>query len=224
MRSMDNPHENTSVEHFLPRGAFTISAVRADPETQGLENAFATIHGQLKAKCRAIEDLEEIVEEHEAVIIIRDRHCDRIVRSFELRLLDTVGKNREDPRYRRYFANGLRAVTEADARTVEPKLVQDLIRTLDEDKPKPDFDTLHAEYRTKLQSALDAVQTADEACTRVETQCAFEKDKVLAELKGQWVDERKKLYAELTKKFPQDSARVESYFRRFAKPRKKKEE
>ncbi len=48
------------------------------------------------------------------------------------------------------------------------------------------------------------------------------KDKILAEIKLKWVEERTKLHADLTKKFPLDAARVESYFRRFAKPRAKK--
>lgn len=224
LQTMDNPHDKTSVEHFLTHGAFTIAAVRADPDTHGLEIPFATVHGQLKTKWRALEDLDETVEEHEAVIVVRDRAADKVVRSFELRLLDVVGKNRDDPRYRRYFPDGLRAVTEADARAVEPKLVQDLIQTLEQDKVKPDFATLHADYQAKLQTALEAVQAADRACTHVETQWTFDRDKVLAELKVQWIEERKKLHADLSKKFPQDAPRVESYFRRFAKARKKKEE
>ena len=149
LQIMDNPHDNTSVEHFLTHGAFTIAAVRADPDTHGLEVTFATVHRQLKTHWRALEDGEETIEEHKAVILICDRAVDKIVRSFELRLLDLVGKDREDPRYPRYFSEGLRAVTEAEPRVVEPKLVQDIIRTLDEDQHKPDFGSLHTEYRDK---------------------------------------------------------------------------
>ena len=219
---MDNPKEDTSVEQFIPRGAFTIAAVRADPETNGLEVTFATVQGQLKAKARQVEDLEETLEEAEAVIIVKDRAADKLVRSFDLRLLDVVNKNREDPRYRRYFPDGLRAVTEADARTVEPKMVNDLIKTLDEDRTKAGFTELHADYHDRMQAAVTAVEAADTACAQLETQWSFEKDKTLVELRDRWIEERKKLHAELTKRFPSDPGRVESYFKRFAKPRKKK--
>ncbi|MBK9264162.1 MAG: hypothetical protein IPM54_30725 [Polyangiaceae bacterium] len=221
---MDKPHENAATSQYIPRGAFSVAAVRADPETTGMEVPFAAVQQELKTKHRASEDLEETVEEHEAVIIVRDRAVDKIVRSFDLRLLDMVDKNRDDPRYRRYFPQGLRAVTEADARQAEPKLVRDIIKTLDEDKAKPGFDALHAEFHDKLLASVQAVEAADAACAEVEAQLAFLQDKVLAEIKVRWVEERKKLYAELSKKYPHDPSRVESYFARFAKPRKKKAE
>lgn len=221
---MDNPREDTSIEHYLTRGAFTIAAVRADPETKGLEAPFALVHVELKTKYRHVEDLEETLEEREAVIVVFDRAVDKLVRSYDLRLLDLVGKNRADPRYVRYFPQGIRAVTEANARQVEPKLVHDIIKTLDADQGKPGFDNLHAEYRNRLQNAVEAVEAADDACAQLEKQWVFEHDKALEEIKVKWVEERKKLYAELTKMFPSDAARVESYFRRFAKSRKKKAE
>jgi len=220
--AMDTPRDDTSDKHYLTHGAFTIAAVRADTETNGLEAAFATVHGEMKTKSRQIDDLEETQQEQDAVIVVRDNTADKIVRSYELRLLDLVDKNRDDPRYRRYFPHGLRAVTEADAREVEPKLIRDIIKTLDDDQTKADFTGLHAEFRNKLQTAVDAVEAADAACSQTEDQLAFLKDKVLVELKVKWVEERKILHAELTKKFPHDARRVESYFRRFAKPRKKK--
>ncbi len=219
---MDSPRDDTADEHYLAHGAFSIAAIRADTETNGMEAAFATVHVELKAKCRNIDDLEETLQEREAVIVVRDHTADKIVRSLDLRLLDMVDKNRDDPRYRRYFPNGLRAVTEADARKVEPKLVREIIKTLDEDQNKPGFSSLHAEFRNKLQAAVDAVEAADTACSQIEDQLAFLKEKVLAEIKLKWLEERKILHAELTKKFPHDAARVESYFRRFAKPRQKK--
>ena len=224
MRAMDNPRDDTGLEHYRTRGAFTIAAVRADTDTKGMEVAFAAVHTDLKTKSRESDDLEETLQEYEAVISVRDRSVDKIVRSLELRQLDMVDKNRDDPRYRRYFPQGLRAVTEADARRVEPALVRDIVKTLDEDQAKAGFDTLHGEYRDKLFAAVEAVEAADAACAQIEAQLAFLQDKVLAEVKLKWVEERKKLHADLTKMFPHDEARVESYFLRFAKPRKKKAE
>jgi len=219
---MDNPREETGDEQYRTRGAYTIAAVRADPETTGMEVDFAAANAGVKTTGRQIDDLEDTLQEHEAVVIVRDLVTDKLVRSYDLHLLDMVDKNRDDPRYQRYFPNGLRAVTEADARQVEPKLVRDIIKTLDEDQTKPGFDKLHAEYRDKLWAAVQAVEVADTACEQIETQLAFLKDKVLIEVKLKWVEERKKLHAELTKKFPHDARRVESYFLRFAKARKKK--
>ncbi len=219
---MDNPREDTGDDLYRTRGAFSISGVRADAETKGMEVAFAEVHLELKVKIRTQEDLEEAVEEHEAVISGCDRVVDRLVRSFDLRLFDLCDKNRDDARYRRYFVHGLRSVTEADAREVEPKLVRDIVKTLDEDKEKPGFKPLHDEYYTKLIAAVEAVEAADAACTKVEEELAFLKYKTIEDVKRRWVEERIKLHADLTKKFPNDAARVESYFRRFAKPRKKK--
>jgi hypothetical protein len=219
---MDNPRDDTSLAQYFPRGAFTISAVRADPETNGLEAAFAYVHGSLRIKYRLVEDLEQTLEEAEAIIEVRDRATDKALRSFELRLLDLVDKNREDPRYRRYFPEGLRAVTEADARQVEPKLVRALLKTLDEDQPKKGFSELHEAYRDRFQACVDAVEAADAACSQIEAQWTHENDVVLVELKNRWIEERTKLYAELMKKFPNDLPRVESFFKRFAKPRKKR--
>lgn len=219
---MDNPHDGIANEHYVTHGAFSIAAVRADPETNGMEAALFAVHIELKTKCRQVDDMEETLQEKQAVIVVRDGAADNVVRSFELRLLDMVGKNRNDPRYRRYFPAGLRAVTEADARKAEPKLVRDIIKTLNEDQDKAGITNLHGEFRNKLQAAVDAVEAADAACSQTEDELAFLKDKVLAEVKLKWIEERKILHAELTKKFPHDPQRVESYFRRFAKPRQKK--
>ncbi len=219
---MDNPRDDTGTDQYRTRGAFSISAVRADAETQGMEAAFVVVHLELKAKHRAQEDLEETVQEHEAIVSCCDRLLDRIVRSFDLRLFDLCDKNRDDPRYRRYFLEGLRSVTEANAREVEPKMVRAILKALDEDKDKPGFKPLHDEYFTRLLGAVEAVETADAACTKVEEEIAFLKEKTIPDVKRRWVEERIKLHADLTKKFPNDAARVESYFRRFAKPRKKK--
>lgn len=219
---MDNPRDDATKEQYRSRGVFTIAGVRADPETAGMEVAFAASHAALMTKEREVEDLQDSVQEHEAIISVRDAATDKLVRSFDLRLLDLVNKNREDPRYRRYFPQGLRAVTEANARDAEPQLVHGMIKTLDEDQAKPDFAPLHAEFRAKLQNAVEAVEAADKACGLAEEKLGFLQNKVLVELKLKWVEERKKLHAELTKKFTHDASRVESYFQRFAKPRTKK--
>jgi hypothetical protein len=219
---MDKPKEDTSVDQYRTRGAFTVSAVRGDPETQGMEASFVNAHLALKTLDRKHEDLEETVQEQVAAVVGLDRICDRIIRSFELRLLDLVGKRRDDPRYRRYFPEGLRAVTETDERDVQPKLVRGILAALEDDKAKPEFAPLHSELHAKLLAAVQAVESADAACAKVEDELAYLVDRKMAEAKTHWLEERTKLHAELTKKFPHDPGRVESYFPRFARPRKKK--
>jgi hypothetical protein len=38
---MDKPKEETSLDQYRTRGAFTVAAVRGDTETQGMEADFA---------------------------------------------------------------------------------------------------------------------------------------------------------------------------------------
>lgn len=113
-------------------------------------------------------------------------------------------------------------MTEADARTAEPQLVRDIIKKLDEGQAKPDFAPLYNEYRNKFRAVVEAVENADKACTQAEEQREFLQEKTISERKLKWLSERKILRADLTKKFPHDPTRVESYFRRFARPRTKK--
>jgi hypothetical protein len=218
---MEKPRDDSSITAHREHSAFTVAGVAADAEVAGLETALVKEHDELKKQARALEDQEEEVQKKRAVFLGKDARCDRIVRSFELRLFDLVAKKRDDPRYRRYFPTGLRDVTEAEPRVVEPALVQSIIATLSDDMGKPDIGPLAAEFRPQLEVALADVLTTEKALRNAEAQVSHLDDKTIPEVKARWVDEYVKLHAALRGKLPRDPARVEAFFYPFKKDRKK---
>jgi hypothetical protein len=218
---MEKPRDDSSITAYREHSAFTVAGVAADPDVAGLEKGLAKEHHDLKKQARALEDLEEEVQKKRAVFLGKDARCDRIVRSFELRLLDLVGKKRNDPLYRRYFPTGLREVTEAEPRAIEPALVKTMVKALTEDEGKPDIGPLATEFRPQLEAVLADVLAAETALSDAETQAAHLGDKTIPEVKARWVDEYVKLHAALRGKLPRDPARVEGFFYPFKKDRKK---
>ena len=53
---MEKPREDTPAADYLPRSAFTVSAVAADGEVIGRETGLAKVHDDLKKSLRALED------------------------------------------------------------------------------------------------------------------------------------------------------------------------
>jgi hypothetical protein len=218
---MDNPRDETVIDAYRKSGAFTVGAVYADTETRGMEAEFEKAHLELKALGRKEEDLEEELQRLSAILICADRTCDRILREFELGLFALVQKKRADPRYGRYFAGGLREVTEADMRKVEPKMVRTILATMEEDKDKPDLKPLVERFQSPMLASVEAVEGAGETLTKGEDNLKFLQEKTIPAAKQEWRAKRTQLNAALTAKFPLDSDRVDSYFKRFAKPRDK---
>lgn len=218
---MERPRDDSSLTAYREHSAFAIAGVAADAEVAGLETALAKEHDALKTQARALEDQEEEVQKKRAVFLGKDARCDRIVRSFELRLLDLVAKKRNDPLYRRYFPNGLREITEAEPRAVEPALVQSIIATLLDDKTKPEIGPLATEFQPQLESTLAEVLATEKALSDAEAQAKHLDEKTIPEVKARWVDEYVKLHAALRGKLPRDPARVEGFFYPFKKDRKK---
>jgi hypothetical protein len=218
---MEKPREDTSLTAYREHSAFTCAGVAADPEVAGLETALSKEHDALKQQARTLEDQEEEVQKKRSIFLGKDARCDRTVRSFELRLLDLVGKRRNDPLYRRYFPEGLREITEAEPRVVEPALVKAIIATLLDDKTKSDLGPLATEFQPQLESALADVLTAEKALTDAEERARHIDEKAIPEVKARWVDEYVKLHAALRGKLPRDPARVEGFFYPFKKDRKK---
>lgn len=217
---MQRPKKDTTASDYLHHSAFTAAVVAADPETAGLELGLAAQHAALKQHVRAVADLEEERQRRRGVFRVRSRRCLGAVRSFELRLLDLVDKNRRDPLYRRYFPEGMRAVTRANPRTARPQQVRTILKSLGEDALKPDIGALSAELKPGLQAALAEVEAADKALTAVEEQVAYLCGRTIPERKVLWTDEYVKLHGALKVRFPRDAKRVESYYYPF-KERKK---
>jgi hypothetical protein len=218
---MDKPTKDTPSEAYLEHSAFTTAAVAADPEVAGLEADLGVQHVDLKQQTRAREDGRETVQRRRAVLVQKDRRCDGVVRSFELRLFDFVNKKRTDPDYVRYFADGLREVTEANMRTAEPQKVKTIIKSLGEDAAKPGLDALSAELKPQLEAAVIEVEAAEKALSEIESDVAYLNDKTIPAIEAKWTDEYVKLHGALKVRFPRDPARVESYFYPFKKERKK---
>ncbi|APR79330.1 Hypothetical protein A7982_04677 [Minicystis rosea] len=218
---MERAREETSAESRLKRSAFTTAGVGADDDVAGREQGLATIHATVKKAVRSRDDLAEEVQKKEAILTVKDRACDATIEDFELRLLALVRKDRNDPRYRRYFPAGLRSITQADMRDEEPDMVADMLKSMAEDAADPLIGALVSEARPKLSAKLADVETADAALTALEKDLAYLEEKTLPALLATWDDEYKKLHGVLVTAFPRDPARVESYFKPFRKSRAK---
>ncbi len=214
---MDKPRSDTPTDAYREHAAYTVASVAADDEVMGQEAALKACHVELKAEQRNLEDLDEDVQAKRAIFARKDKECDAVVRKFELRLLGLVNKKTSDPLYKRYFADGLRAVTEAEPRHVEPKLVHDLLASMSEDLAKPGIGPIVKELQPELVAALAAVQTAETNLVASEATRDRGKKQNVPEIKVRWIDEYVKLHAALRGQFPRDAARVESYFYAFAK-------
>ncbi|MEO7330067.1 MAG: hypothetical protein ABI193_15945 [Minicystis sp.] len=218
---MEKPTVETPVTSYREHGAFTVAAVAADQEISGQQQGLENAHLQLKQEKRALEDQEEEVQRRTALFKRKDSDCDDLLRSFELRLYDLVKKDREDPRYRRYFKTGLRAVTEAEPRKTEPTMVAAMVVCLIEDEPSTTLGPLATEFRPRFEAALGAVQTAEQDLSEAEATRLHVRDQNIPAAKATWTDEYVKLHAAIRAHFPRDPARVESYFLRFRKEKKK---
>ncbi|MEO7328289.1 MAG: hypothetical protein ABI193_06910, partial [Minicystis sp.] len=89
--------------------------------------------GALKKALRQREDLRESEQQKTAVVDARDEDCDEVIEGFELGLYAAVKKNRGHAKYRRYFKDGLREVTQAEPRKAEPEQVGKMLAAMKED-------------------------------------------------------------------------------------------
>lgn len=224
---MENPHPNTAHASVVENGAFTIAAVQADEDTIGMEAEFEQANLALLAALRQLEDLEIEYQKAEGKLVQADRGkkgVDKAIGAFELALLGLVGKRREDPRYQRYFKDGLVHITRSNMRTAQPEKVDTLLKKMAQDQAAPDTDAelkaLLVEHAPHIQAGAAKVALADAALSAVESQRNEMKNVTLEGLRQVWISKRQVLHANLRAKFPNDIARVEAYFKPFSKPRK----
>jgi uncharacterized membrane protein YgcG len=219
---MERPNKDTTVESYLDHSAFTTAGVAADPDVAGLEAGLVKEHTALKKQKRDLEDLGEEVQRKKAIFVGKDRRLDRVVREFELRLLALVNKNRQDPLYQRYFAGGLREVTEAEPRQAEPALVATMIISLSEDENKPAVGSLAKEFRPLFEAARGEVVQAEADLAETEKKVSYLDDKSIPETEARWTDAYVALHGALKAALPRDPARVEAFFYPFRKDKKEK--
>jgi hypothetical protein len=214
---MDMPTDDTPAQAYLPRSAYTVPRVAADAKTKGNEKDLAKAHKNLKDSLRAQEDQLEDVQAKAAIFDSADTAEDDAIKNFELGLYGLVEKNRDDPRYQRYFAGGLREVTEAEPRKEEPKLVGQILSAMDEDKLKPELELvpLIDLHQPKIAAALDAVVTTEADLAKSEKALAYLQDMTIPANMAEWRKQYKKLDGVLTAIFATNPKRAERYFKPF---------
>jgi hypothetical protein len=221
---MEKPTVDTPVTSCCEHAAFTVAAVAADPETVGMEGGLETTKLVLKQEQRALEDHEDVVKKRLALFKRADAGCDHVLRSFQLQLFGLVRKDTDHPRYRRYFKDGLRAVTEAEPRRSEPTMVAAMIVSLGEDLADPVLGELAAAFLPRFKAALAQVKATEQALAIDEASARHRREQTIPAAKLALIDEYVKLHGALRALFPREAARVEACFLPFRKERKKADE
>jgi hypothetical protein len=221
---MEMPTVDTPPSAYLSKSAYTIARVAAAPKAAGLEKGVTQVHVKLKQALRDLEDHEEQEQKDIAVLDSCDSTCDDDVEGYELGLLGAVKKNRAHPRYLRYFKEGLREVTQAEPRKVEPALVGQMLEAMAEDQNDPEIGGVIATFQPQLAASRQAVLEADKALVITEKAIAYLEDMTLPALMAAWQEEYKKLEGALITVFASDHRRVDRFFKPFrnrSKPKKK---
>jgi hypothetical protein len=217
---MEMPVEDTPPKAYPPRSAYTIARVAADPQTKGLESALETAHVALQQALRNGEDLEYEEQKKTAVLDTKDEHNDDDVEGFELSLLAHVKKNRNDPRYIRYFPNGLREITTADPRKEGRERIEQMLETMAQDAADASLGPLVAVWAPKIKTSLDEVIAADESLVETEKALAFLNEKTIPALMATWRNEYKKLEGALTGVYASNPKKVDRFFKPFRRRQK----
>ncbi len=217
---MEMPGEDTPPNAYLPRSAYTIARVAAEPMTKGLESALETAHGALQQALRNGEDLEYEEQKKTAVLDAKDEHNDDEIEGFELALLAHVKKNRNDPQYLRYFRNGLRDITTADPRKEGRERIEQMLETMDKDETDATLGPVVAIWAPKIKTSLNDVSAADKSLTETEKTLAFLNEKTIPALMATWRNEYKKLEGALTGVYASNPKKVGRFFKAFRKRQK----
>jgi len=217
---MEMPGEDTPATAYLPRSTYTIARVAADPHTKGLESSLESAHVALQQALRQGEDLEYDEQKKTAVLDAKDEHNDDEIEGFELALLAHVKKNRNDPQYIRYFANGLRDITTADPRKEGRDQIEQMLETMTKDETDPSLGPLVAIWAPKIKASHDQVITADESLTETEKALAFLNEKTIPALMATWRSEYKKLEGALTGVYASNPKKVARFFKPFRRRQK----
>jgi hypothetical protein len=116
------------------KGVITeISDVEADPAVKALAPDYRTEVDSYVVFYRLLDPLEEEWIGANSALKVVDRSLDTVIKNFRLDLISLSNNKQTGPLFDRYLSGGLRAVTEAEMATAEPKAVQTLIDTLEAD-------------------------------------------------------------------------------------------
>jgi hypothetical protein len=216
---MEMPSQDTPADAYLTRSNYSIARVAADAKAAGNESALESAHSQLLNGLREQEDLEAQVQRKEALFDAADEALDDDVEEFELHLLGAVKKNRDNPKYRRYFKDGLRAVTTAEARQQEPKLVSDMLQSMTEDANDPVIGAIVTTWLPKMTASRNNVIAAEAALTTAENSLNTVKNQKVPALMAIWREKYKELEGKLLVVFADNPKRVARFFKPFRKNR-----
>lgn len=216
---MEMPGEDTPPIAYLQRSAYSLSRAGADPKTVQFIGGLEAAHAALKQTLREFEDLEFDEQKMTAAYDAKDEHCDDEIEGFELSLLALVKKNRDDERYARYFANGLREITAA-SRKDAPDRIQQMLDTMKLDANHADIGPLVAVWAPKITTAHGELVDAEQSLADTEKAVAFLKEKTIPSQMADWRTEYKKLEGALTSVYASNPKKVGRFFKPFRKRRK----
>lgn len=217
---MDMPTVETPAEAYLPRSAYSIARVAADGRAGGNETGLETAHGHLLAGVRERVDLLEQVQRKAALFDAADEALDDDIEGFELHLLGAVKKNRDNPKYRRYFRDGLRAVTQAEPRDEEPEIVARFLQMMAEDANDPEIGLIVSMWHSRVSASRAKVIVAEEALALADKALANVETQKLPALMAAWREEYKKLEGKLLIIYASEPKRVGRFFKPFRRNRK----
>lgn len=144
----------------------------------------------------------------QAKLDFADFQLDRVVRGFEAALLAFVNKKRDHFEYKRFFPKGLGAVV-----NVAPALELERVRAIETDLAHGTTFDEGAKWLSAIHEQRLIAETA--FLERQAAETAYD-EAFRAEMKArnEWQAVYRSIFGKLTDLFPQDRARVESYFAR----------
>jgi hypothetical protein len=199
-------------------GLYHHARIMANPKTKHLAPGFEASQNQLKSKMEHRKGCEDKVQMEEATLVHMDQEMDAGIKDFERDILKEVRDNRKHQVFLKYFPEGLRAVTAAKY-DVEALKVEQILALLE----KEAAGKLKKEHFSALKDKLSGYKTA---ISNYKTAQDNNSNASAAEQaqKLEWKISCKKQEAELLLIFSGDQKMVDSFFKKIARSKKKKED
>lgn len=210
---MRAPYQTTSGETlYSTYGLYHLSRLQADPECTDLATAFSCAQDQLKARLDQHRAARANAMTALAVREARRGVLGRRVRGLCLAVLARVNNSRGTSLYQAYFPAGLRAVISAPLE-VELMRVGAVLAKLNEET-----DPQLTAYFEPLQAAAESMRDALEA-RRAAIDAQVNAFGLLRAESIHWMDDYRRSYRDLQRRFYRDGDYAESFFRGPSSPR-----
>ena len=198
--------ERTGVEELVRDALYHYAAVSSDPNTQPLAAAIKASLDKLRKARSGLEQKSEAQLLAESVVDRAEYEVDLLVRQCELEALADVGKNRQDPRYRAAFPDGLTALISKWGGE-QARAIRVFRKQLDEH-----FAQLAKKYGKDLEQKAQATEDAERKFIDAQTELG-QATRQLAQAKLDLVQTLRRSEAALLGMFPGQKAKVRTYFR-----------